>query len=432
MRVNAKALERGYIFMSMVYVISQDGQPLMPTANGGKVRVLLKEKKAKVIKACPFTIQLLYKTTSYTQPLILGVDAGSKKVGLSVRTDEKEVYAGEVELRNDIVKLLSEKRQYRRSRRNRLRYRAPRFDNRNRTEGWLAPSIRNKVEAHLRVVEDLHKILPITSIRAEVASFDIQKIQAILEGKEVPEGKGYQEGVQLGFWNIREYVFFRDNHECQHCHGKSKDKILNVHHIESRQTGGDRPDNLVTLCETCHKLYHAGKITLHLKKKYGFRDAAFMGIMRWAFYNELKERYPDVALTYGYITKNTRIQAGLPKEHYIDALCITGKPDVERCEEYYYIKQTRRHNRQIHKANLLKGGRKKLNQAPFQVKGYRLFDRVKVGNQVGFIFGRRSTGYFDIRKLDGTRIHAGISYKKIQLIETRKRYLVERRFKEAA
>src|SRR6266699_2908506 len=61
----------------------------------------------------------------------------------------------------------------------------------------------------------------------------------------------YQQGPQLGFWNVREYVLFRDGHTCKWCLGKSGDKIFNVHHIESRKTGGDSPDNLITLCETC-------------------------------------------------------------------------------------------------------------------------------------------------------------------------------------
>lgn len=131
----------------MVYVLNKDGQPLMPTSRYGKVRHLLKEGKAKVVKRCPFTIQLMYSSTNYTQPITLGVDAGSKHIGLSATTKEKELYASDVELRNDIVDLLSARRELRRSRRNRkLRYRATRFNNRVSTkkEGWLAPSIRQK------------------------------------------------------------------------------------------------------------------------------------------------------------------------------------------------------------------------------------------------------------------------------------------------
>lgn len=305
----------------MVYVLNIDGQPLMPTARHGKARRLLKDKKAKVLKRCPFTIQLLYKTPNATQDITLGVDAGSKHIGFSASTDKKELYAAEVELRNDIVDLLATRRQNRRSRRNRkTRYRKPRFANRKRGDGWLAPSVQNKVDTHLTAVRRIHEILPISKIVVEVASFDIQKIK----NPDI-EGTEYQQGEQLGCWNVREYVLFRDGHVCQCCKGKSKDKILNVHHIESRKTGGDAPNNLVTLCETCHKGYHEGTVKLPraIKRGMSFRDAAFMGIMRWAFYNQLKELHPNVSLTYGYLTKNTRIRNGLPKTHCVDARCIS-------------------------------------------------------------------------------------------------------------
>lgn len=115
----------------MVYVLDKDGQPLMPTDRHGKVRKLLKTNKAKVVKRCPFTIQLLYTTTNHTQDITLGVDAGSKHVGLSATTKGRVLYEADVELRNDIVNLLATRRQNRRTRRNRkTRYRKPRFDNR--------------------------------------------------------------------------------------------------------------------------------------------------------------------------------------------------------------------------------------------------------------------------------------------------------------
>ena len=409
----------------LVYVLNKDGKPLMP-CKPSKARKLLKNNKAKVVKREPFTIQLLYGSSGYKQNIVLGVDAGSKHIGLSATTKIKELYAADIELRNDIVDLLSTRRQNRRIRRNRLRYREPRFNNRvhSKNKGWLAPSIEQKIQCHFKSVEDVYKILPVSKIIVEVASFDIQKIK----NPEI-SGVEYQKGEQLDFWNVREYVLFRDNHICQCCNGKSKDTILNVHHIESRKTGGNAPNNLITLCETCHKDYHNGIIELPktIRRGMSFKDATFMGVMRWSFYNKLKELYPNVKLTYGYITKNTRISNNLPKEHYIDARCISSNPNAEPLGYYFYKKKVRCHNRQIHKANILKGGRKKLNQAPYLVKGFRLFDKVLYDNQECFIFGRRSTGYFDLRKLDGTKIHNSASYKKIKLLETRKGYLIERR-----
>lgn len=409
----------------MVYVINKQGQALMPTERFGKVRRLLKNSLAHVVCRIPFTIQLDYDTTDYTQPVSLGVDAGSKHIGISVTTSEKELYAADVELRNDIVDKLSTRREQRRTRRSRLRYRKARFNNRvsSKRKGWLAPSVENKIQTHLTVVEKIHKFLPITNIVVETASFDIQKIN-----NPSISGSEYQQGEQLDFFNVREYILFRDGHTCQHCKGKNKDKVLNVHHIESRKTGGDSPNNLITLCETCHKAYHRGEFKLNVKRGKSFRDSAFMGIMRWSFYDRLKNIYPNVSMTFGYITKNTRTTNNLPKEHYVDARCISGNPTAKPLGYYFYQKKVRCQNRQIHKANFLKGGRKKLNQAPFLVKGFRLFDLVEYQKELYYIFGRRSNGSFDIRKLNGTKVNKGsINCKQIRLIDTRKSILIEKR-----
>lgn len=395
----------------------------MPTTPR-KARLLLKQGMAKVAKRTPFTIQLLCATGETKQDITLGVDAGSKVIGISATTAKEEVFVAEVQLRNDIVDLLATRLQNRRTRRNRLRYRPARFLNRVSTkkEGWLAPSIQNRVQTHLKLIDRVQQLLPISKIIVEVASFDIQKIK----NPDI-QGKEYQQGEQLDFWNTREYVLFRDGHQCKGKKG-CKNKILNVHHIESRKTGGDSQANLITLCEDCHNNYHSGKLKLNLKRGQSFRDAAFMGIMRWAFYNKLKELYPNTSLTHGYITKNTRITNNLPKEHRIDALCITGNPMVKQHDDWYCIKQVRKHNRQIHKANILKGGKKKLNQAPYLVKGFRLFDKVRFENQQYFIFGRRSSGFFDIRDLEGNKVNKGsLSCEKLELLEKGKSLLWERR-----
>ncbi len=406
----------------------------MPTKRYGKVRRLLKTGKAKVIKECPFTIQLMYESTTHTQPVEIGDDTGYKHNGLSAvavyPTGRKvEVYRSELLLRTDIVDLLSTRRQNRRSRRNRkTRYRKARFNNRKRKEGWLTPSVQNKIDSQLRELEFICSMLPVTKITVETASFDIQKIKDPDIGSEQ-----YQQGEQLGFWNVREYTLWRDGHKCQCCKGRNKDPVLNIHHIESRKTGGDAPNNLITLCETCHDGYHKGLIQLPkaIKRGTSFREAAFMGIMRWVFYNKVKETYApkgiDVRMTYGYITKHTRISNDLEKTHCIDALCISGHPDAEQLDHYFLKKKVRCHNRQIHKNTIQKGGYRKSNQAPRTVNGYRLFDKVLYGQQECFIFGRRISGYFDIRKLDGTKVNADVNFKKLKLLEHAKTILTERR-----
>lgn len=408
--------------MQVVYVLNKDGLPLMPTHKLGKVRHLLKDGKAKVIKRSPFTIQLNYKCDNYIQPITLGVDAGSKHIGLSASTKKEELYCSDVELRDDVVELLSTRRENRRTRRNHLRYRPARFDNRKKEDSWLAPSIRQKIDSHLKVIEEVHKILPITNIIVEVASFDIQKIK----NPDI-EGVEYQNGEQLNSYNIREYVLFRDNHTCQCCKGKSKDKILEVHHLETRKTGGNAPSNLITLCKTCHNKYHNGEIMLKQKRGAKYDDASFMGIMRWDLFNKLKETYPNVSLTYGYITKNNRIKHGLAKEHYNDAYCIAGNFKAKSLDTVIYQKKVRCHNRQIHKVNFLKSGIKKLNQAPYIVKDFRLFDKVRYQDEDCFIFGRRSSGYFDIRKLDGTIIHRSASYKKNGIVRSKEKLFTRRK-----
>lgn len=172
--------------------------------------------------------------------------------------------------------------------------------------------------------------------------------------------------------------------------------------------------------------FHNGKIDLNFKRKSSFRDATFMGFIGQRLYEILKKIYVNVHVTYGYITKNIRIKQGLPKEHYVDARCISGNPNVEPLDYYFYQKKVRRHNRQIHRGNPKKGKRS-LNQAPYIVKGFRLYDKVLYNNQECFIFGRRRNGYFLLKRLDGTIIHGTANYKKLKLLVPRKGYLIERR-----
>ena len=410
-----------------VFVLNMRGQPLMP-CSPPKARKLLRAGKAVPVRRTPFVIQLTVPTGETKQPITLGVDAGYKHVGLSATTAKEELLASEVELRQDVTGLLSDRLALRRARRNRkTRYRAPRFDNRVRSKhkGWLAPSVENRIQAHISRIEAVCRVLPITKIVIETASFDIQKIK----NPEV-EGTDYQQGEQLGFWNVREYVLFRDGHVCQACKGRSKDLILNVHHIESRKTGGDAPGNLITLCEACHKAYHAGKLKQFSPRRgASFRAETFMGIMRWTLLERVRKAHLELPVenTYGYLTKHKRIVLGLPKTYCADAFCIAGNLSALRRGEFLYQRQTRKHNRQIHKLTILKGGVRKRNQAPYLVHGFRLFDKVLCKGEVGFIFGRRSSGAFDVRRLNGTKISAGISYKKLSLLEKRKMFLTELR-----
>jgi len=409
----------------MVYVLNKDGEQLMPTERLGRVHRLLKEHKAIIVNYQPFTIKLTYECPNKVQEVSLGVDAGSKHVGFSATTKTKVLFEAQLELRDDIVKKLATRREFRKTRRNRkTRYRKTRFLNRikSKKSNWLAPSVKHKVWAHLWNIGRIKRILPISRITIEVAQFDTQLLKTIEHGKPRPQGTDYQKGEQLGFWNVREYVLFRDGHKCQCCKGKSNDTILNVHHIESRKTGGDAPNNLVTLCETCHRKYHKGDIKLPatIKRDASYKDATFMGVIRKEVHrissvvnNTLS---CPISVTYGYITKNTRIRCGLPKEHTIDARCISGNPMAKSNGVTYLVKPLRRHNRQLHKASILKCGIRKNNQASKEVFGFRLMDTVKYNGQVCYVNGRRTSGYFSLVDINGKVLTNSVSYKKLHRI----------------
>jgi RRXRR protein/HNH endonuclease len=406
-----------------VYVLNCHGEPYMP-CQPRKARLLLQEGKAKVVRKVPFTIQLLYGSSGYKQEVSLGIDAGTQHIGVSATTEQEVLIEAEVQPRSDIQELLATRRQFRRARRNRkTRYRKARFLNRNKPKGWLAPSVQHKVACHMKTIRLIHRILPVRRTTIEVAQFDFQKIR----NPEI-EGEEYQQGPQLGFWNVRAYVLARDGHLCQWCKGKSKNRMLNVHHIESRKTGGDSPDNLITLCETCHDLIHRTHQEQMLERKSGgFRDATQMGIIRWRIYEQAKELFPHVHLTYGYLTKHTRITHQLEKSHLVDARCISGHPLTCSDGTWYLMKYMRRNNRQLHKATIRKGGKRQRNTAPKYVHGFRLFDCVRYENVTCFVFGRRSSGYFDLRTLDGTKVSASASYKKLHVVQKASALLVERR-----
>lgn len=428
---------------SKVYVINKHGRPLMP-CSPAKARHLLDDGKAKVKKRTPFTIQLIYGSSGYTEDVILGVDAGSKTIGLSASTKQEELFAANVTPRNDVVDLLSTRREFRRARRNRkTRYRKARFDNRihSKHKRWLAPSVEVKIQEHITCVKRACSILPVSKVVVENAEFDLQLLKAVEEGKSVPQGEDYQKGEMYGHYNVRQYVLWRDGYTCQCCgvHStKKKDVKLHVHHLETRKTGGDAPSNQITLCEDCHKKFHKGLISekkLKKRKRRSTRDAAFMGIMRNTLMQRLRcELQIPVVETRGYITKATREKLlVLPKSHTNDALAIAqGKhgfnvnyfPNIVQVDKIYTICPVRHHNRQLHKATILKGGMRKANQAAKYVFGFRLYDKVRYNDIECFVWGRRNRGAFLLRHLDGEKVKDGASYRDLELLERSQGYLI--------
>lgn len=421
--------------MSKVCVWNQEGAPLMP-CHPARARQLLRAKKAVVVCREPFTIQLQQPCENAVQPITVGIDPGSGHVGISVSTEKEEFFAGEFKIRQDIPRQLTAKRMYRNHRRSRLRYRAPRFNNRvhNKKEGWLPPSLRQKKDTMLHLIRKIARFLPVHTLAVEVGAFDIQK----LNNPDI-SGKEYQESDRLAQENARCFVLRRDSYTCQHCGKKSEEKKplrLEAHHIVPRSKGGsNRPDNLITLCESCHKALHQGKFTITQQNRRTSprKHETAMNVVCAAFIRDVEEQHPELELviTYGYITSFTRKKLGLPKTHYVDAFCIAGNLDAKRCRNYVYFCQVRKHNRKIYKDKTLKGGVRKRHQGPYTVFGFRLYDKVRVnGKETGFIMGRRSNGSFVVRKLDGTVISNGISYKKLTLVEKRRTFLYEVRKKE--
>ncbi|MGL4991818.1 MAG: RNA-guided endonuclease IscB [Sarcina sp.] len=339
----------------MVYVISIEGKALMPTSNA-KARKLLKQNKAKIKNLKPFTIQLNYKTeTDYTQEITLGIDSGYANVGFSAITKEKELIVGELKLLQGMKERLLERARYRTIRRSRIRYRKPKWNNRikSKPKGWLAPSLKHKLDSHIKFIDYLYSILPITNSTIEVANFDIQK----MNNDEI-SGVEYQQGNMLGFWNLREYILHRDNHKCQNpnCKNKGKEQVLEIHHIKYKSLGGtDNKNNLITLCNKCHTSpnHKKGKFLydwcMEGKKVRGFKDATFMSMIRWYLVNNLKEKYSNIKVTYGYITKNHRIENGIEKTHYNDAFAIAKGIEQVRNLNILEVTQTRLNNRSLEK-----------------------------------------------------------------------------------
>ena len=393
-----------------VPVLNMRGEPLMPTTPR-KARKLLEEGKAKVVSRAPFVIQLLYATGETKQDITLGVDAGYAHIGYSVVSAAQELIAGEVELRTDIPRLLEKRRTYRRARRNKLWHRKPGFRKSTKKEDWLAPSIQHKLDSHIRLINRLKAILPITEVVVEVATFDPAKMQH-------PEISGveYQQGTLQGY-NVRNYLLEKWQRKCAYC-GK-KDVPLEIEHIVPKSRGGtDRIDNLCISCHECNEAKgnktaaEFGYPKLQKQAKEPLKAATFMNVVRWKIVNHFKCLW-----TYGYITKYWRIKAELEKSHINDAFVIAGGKNAQKRVGVHIIeKQVRRQNRSLYKANIQKGGKLKRNTVK-EVKGFRRFDKVLYGKVECFIFGLRSSGQFNLKTMEGKKVSDSISYKKLTFLE---------------
>ena len=384
-----------------VYVINKNGNPLMP-CKPAKAKHLLKAGKAKVIKRTPFTIKLLWDCEENTQEVVAGMDTGSKTIGCAAIANGKVVYQSEVQIRQDVSKKMEQRRMYRRNRRSRkTRYRKARWQNRAsmRKKGRLAPSIKSKVDSHLREKKFVESVLPVTLWKVETASFDIHKISN-------PDVKrwDYQKGNQKDFYNVKAYVLHRDGYQCHKC--KTKKGKMHVHHVVFRSNGGtDSPENLIVLCSDCHDKLHKGEFEIKgIRSK--TKHATEVGIVK----SQLEKQFGDFEETFGYQTKFNREQIlKLPKTHYNDAvaICCEEGEIIDISSTVYFKKHVSRGDYQQ-----TNGSRSEKRIPTGKLFGLRKFDYIQHPLGFGFVKGKRSTGFFAISDLEGKVINPSVNVKK--------------------
>ncbi|MDZ4071006.1 MAG: RNA-guided endonuclease IscB [Sediminibacterium sp.] len=320
--------------IAVVYVLSVEGLPLMPCSKA-KARKLLKAQKANVVTCFPFTIQLNFVCENKVQDVDMGIDSGYQNIGFSCVSTDKELASGTVRMDGKTSERLMERRIYRRGRRNKLWYRKPRFLNRKKKEDWLPPSIQRRYDTHLKIIRQLKRLLPISSVTIEVANFDIAKI----ENPEI-SGTDYQQGDMYGYQNMRSYLMARERGCCQLCHKQfSKGQPSHIHHCLERSKGGsNRPKNLAILHKKCHDRLHKMKLKLAAPKSY--KPNTYMAIIQKKFWADI----PDLKVSYGYITFINRIALDLEKTHFNDAFVIAGGTTQQRIKPLEII-QKHKNNR---------------------------------------------------------------------------------------
>lgn len=396
--------------MATVYVLSKDGKPLMPTTRCGHVRILLKQKKARVVTAKPFTIKLLYDCQEGTQPIVLGIDPGRTNIGLcAVRKDTGGlVFTAQMETRNkEIPKLMEKRKAFRQKHRGYgrrkvkqrracaaktnspkcekmetgqngmaseraqkigvikrhlpgceepvlcigIKNKEARFNNRVRPAGWLTPTANHLLQTHINVIRKIKKFLPVTDVVLEVNKFafmalDNQNIQKWM----------YQKGPLKDYESVEDAVFTQQDGHCIFCKGV----IKNFHHIVPRyKRGSNTIANIAGLCANHHTLVHNDeKWEEKLKakkqgmnKKYGALSVLNQIIPKLEIALSAEFETHCFATT-GQSTKAFRNNYNVQKDHYLDAYCIAcsilpvKEVAVPSENDVLHIMQFRRHDRQ--------------------------------------------------------------------------------------
>jgi len=405
-----------------VFVLDANRKPLTP-CKPSLARKLLKVGKAKVFRLYPFTLLLKKKVTEDPQPVTLKIDPGSKVTGLAILLHSSLIWVAELTHRGQAIKTsLESRRSLRRGRRSRhTRYRQARFLNRTKPKGWLAPSLRHRVETTLTWVNKLSKLAPVKTIFQELVRFDLQKI----ENPEI-SGVEYQQGVLAGY-EVREYLLNKWERRCAYC--SAENVPLQVEHIHPKASGGtNRISNLCLACEPCNTKKGTQDIKIFLAKKPDdlkkilaqakrpLKDATAVNSTRWALFDGLKETGKVIITGSGGLTKFNRIRLELPKTHFFDAACVGDTPNISvLANQPLNIKATGHGSRQMCRTDKFGFPSRYVPRLKF-VKGFQTGDIIKAvvtsGKKVGTYTGRvavRSSGSFNVSAVQG--LIQGINHK---------------------
>ena len=411
-----------------VFVLSQEGKPLMPTTPR-RARVWLQAKRARVVRRDPFTIRLRFATSAHVQKAVVGVDTGSQVVGIAATTNGEVAFQAEVHLCDDITEKLTQRRAYRRNRRARkTRYREARSANRRRPAGWLPPSLHSKAEATVKAVRFVASFLPVGRVRVEVCSFDTQKMQhaAIVHWE-------YQQGELQGYL-LREYVLAKWQRKCAYC--GAREVPLEIEHIVPKSRGGsNRTSNLTLACHACNQrkgwqtAAEFGFPDVQAQARVPLKDAAHVSSLKSWVVHDLQALFGEskVSITYGYETKYQRIQVlALPKSHTNDAVAIA-------CETGERVKPLE----MVHQIRCLgRGWYQRFNGshsehkawAPRKVKGFKLGELVQAKGEVGYIGGRREKGAFVIKDVaSGKKLLEVTPSKLVRIARPTQGWIITRR-----
>ena len=448
--------------MQRVFVLDKNKQPLMP-CTPARARKLLARQKAAVYKRYPLTIILKEREGGDCQPIQHKIDQGSKTTGIALvanfQRGKTVIFAANLNHRgHSISQNLRTRAAIRRSRRARKRrYRKPKWTNgmskkqfehiNQRSKGWLAPSIRSRIDNITNLVRKLKRLTPLTHISVEDVRFDTQ----LMENPDI-KGKEYQQGT-LFETEAKEYLLVLYNHQCAYCGGLSNDPILQKEHIVPRsQNGSNRISNLALACRTCNehkdnllpdewlKQLSTSKSKINQERfkrfskiakgiKPSMRDAATINSIRKALVKQLSGFGLPIELGSGGLTKYNRTNQHYVKAHWIDAACIgeSGENVIISTKIMpLTIKAMGRGSRQMCRVNQY-GFPRTAAKSTTSVKGFKTGDLVKAivtkGKKQGSYTGRvaiRASGSFNIATKNG--VIQGIHYRYFQLLQQKDGY----------